>query len=153
MTEKDQCGRFRCARYEMTQLEFRRLRGELWDQSFISSFGKAASKLYREIYQKDPKLRYSRMAKRNHVHKYPCGILEQAYREVTGRGVPLVKPGSSLAREIERKDREYEMRGQPPQEAANADMTREPTRMREIIRDPARMREIIRAATFSKPRT
>ena len=96
----------RCARYEMTQLEFRRLRGELWDQSFISSLGKAASKLYREIYQKKPKLRYSRSANRNHVHKYPCGILEQAYRQLREQGVPLVKPKSALEVELALKQRE-----------------------------------------------
>jgi hypothetical protein len=100
----------------MTQLEFRRLRGELWDQSFISSLGKAASKLYREIYQKKPKLRYSRSANRNHVHKYPCGILEQAYRQLTEQGVPLMKPDSALARQIERRARERLKRNEPPPE-------------------------------------
>lgn len=90
----------------MTQLEFRRLRGELWDQSFISSLGKTASKLYREMYKKKPKLKYSRMAQRNHVHKYPCGILEQAYRQLKEQGVPLVKPESALAQQIERQARE-----------------------------------------------
>ena len=105
MANKQACGS-RCVRYEMTQLEFRRLRGELWDQSFISSLGKAASKLYREIYQKKPKLRYSRRANRNHVHKYPCGILEQAYRQLREQGVPLVKSKSALEVELALKQRE-----------------------------------------------
>jgi hypothetical protein len=36
------------------------------------------------------------------VNLYPCGILEQAYRRLRAQGVPLVKPGSALAREQER---------------------------------------------------
>jgi hypothetical protein len=103
MADKVFCGGLRCARYEMTQLEFRRLRGEQWDQSYISRFGKTATKLYREIYGEKPKLKRSRVAKRNHVHRYPCGILEQAYRQLTEQGVPLVKPDSSLARRLERE--------------------------------------------------
>ena len=96
------CRDLRCSRYEMTQLEFRRLRGELWDQSFIARLGKAASKLYREIYGKKPRLKYSWKASRNHVHFYPCGILEQAYAQLVEQGVPLVKPQSELARRIEK---------------------------------------------------
>jgi hypothetical protein len=86
----------------MTQLEFRRLRGELWDQSFISRLGKVASKLHKKIYGKKPRLKYSGMANRNHVHLYPCGILEQAYARLVEQGVPLVKPQSALARRIEK---------------------------------------------------
>jgi hypothetical protein len=103
LAHKAVCGGLRCARYEMTQLEFRRLRGELWDQGFMSRLGKAASKLYREIYRKDPELKASRTARRDPVHKYPCGILEQAYRQLTEQGVPLVKPDSRLARRLERE--------------------------------------------------
>jgi hypothetical protein len=91
----------------MTQLEFRRLRGELWDQGFMSRLGKAASKLYREIYRSDPK-KTRRTARRDPVHKYPCGILEQAYRQLTQQGVPLVKPGSHLARRVERESQQDE---------------------------------------------
>jgi hypothetical protein len=97
----------------MTQLEFRRLRGEFWDQSFISSLGKTATKIYRSIYQENPKLRRSRVAKRNHVHVYPCGVLEQAYQLLREQAVPLVKPGSALARQLERETRELQMRDQP----------------------------------------
>ena len=69
----------------------------------MSRLGKAASKLYREIYRKDPALNARRTARRDPVHKYPCGILEQAYRQLTEQGVPLVKPDSRLARRIERE--------------------------------------------------
>jgi len=86
----------------MTQREFRRLRGELWDQGFMSRLGKAASRLYREIYRSDPK-KTRRTARRDPVHKYPCGILEQAYQQLTEQGVPLVKPDSHLARRLERE--------------------------------------------------
>lgn len=116
MANNEPCGGLRCARYEMTQLEFRRLRGELWDQSFISSLGKAASKLYREIYRKKPKLKYSRTRKRDHVHRYPCGILEQAYRQLKDQGVPLMRPDSALARQIEREADEFLTRDEAPPE-------------------------------------
>jgi hypothetical protein len=88
------CGNARCARYEMTQKEFRRLRGELWDASFSSTLGKRAVKLYKEIYGKAPRLRRSRTADRNHVNLFPCGILEQVYEQLKNEGVPLVKPDS-----------------------------------------------------------
>jgi hypothetical protein len=84
----------------MTQLEFRRLRGELWDASFISTFGKLAAKLYRQLYKRDPKPRRSKWQSRADVYLYPCGILEQAYEQLTGAGVPLIKPDSALARSI-----------------------------------------------------
>lgn len=78
-------------------MEFRRLRGELWDQSFISKFGKRAVKLYMEIYGKKPRLKRSRSAKRNHVTLFPCGILEQVYEQLQREGFPLLKPSSRLA--------------------------------------------------------
>jgi hypothetical protein len=95
---KKSCGDPTCVRYEMSQLEFRRLRGELWDMGFISRFGKLASKLYREIYKKHPdiKRRPRPGQKRWPVHRYPCGILEQAYRQLREQGVPLVKKESAL---------------------------------------------------------
>jgi hypothetical protein len=34
------------------------------------------------------------------TREYPCGILEQAYEQLTGAGVPLIKPDSALARGI-----------------------------------------------------
>ena len=97
-----------CARYEMSQLEFRRLRGELWDMGFISRFGKLAGKLYREIYKKHPDIKRRPLPgqKRWPVHRYPCGILEQAYRQLREQGVPLVKPKSALEVELALKQRE-----------------------------------------------
>jgi hypothetical protein len=94
---KEPCGNARCARYEITQIEFRRLRGDLWDQSFISQFGKRAVKLYVDIHGKKPRLKRSRAANRNHVTFFPCGILEQVYQQLVDEGVPLIKPDSRLA--------------------------------------------------------
>lgn len=95
---KEPCGTARCVRYEMTQMEFRKLRGELWDQSFMSQFGKRAVKLYVSIYGKKPRLKRSRTAKRNHVNLFPCGILELVYKQMQQEGVPLVKPDSWIDR-------------------------------------------------------
>ena len=97
-----------CARYEMSQLEFRRLRGELWDMGFISRFGKLAGKLYREIYKKHPDIKRRPLPgqKRWPVHRYPCGILEQVYRRLREQGIPLVKPKSALEVELALKQRE-----------------------------------------------
>ena len=80
---KEPCGSFRCRRYFMTLREFGRLGGEKWSPSFASKLGKAASKLYREIYGKDPPQKRASRDWRNKVGKYPCGILEQAYRKLT----------------------------------------------------------------------
>jgi hypothetical protein len=82
----------------MTQMEFRKLRGELWDASFMSTFGKRAVKLYVDLYGKKPRLKRSRTAKRNAVTLFPCGILEQVYQQMVQEGFPLVKPHSALAR-------------------------------------------------------
>jgi hypothetical protein len=67
----------------MTLREFGRLAGENWHPSFRSRLGKAASKLHREIYGKDPPQKRTSRDWRNKVTKYPCGILEQAYRRLT----------------------------------------------------------------------
>jgi hypothetical protein len=69
--------------------EYRILRGEIWDASFSAKLGKAASKLYREIYAKAPASHRSRHAHRNQVKRFPCGIVEQAYRQLREQGVPL----------------------------------------------------------------
>jgi hypothetical protein len=53
---QEPCGQGHCRRYFMTLREFGRLGGETWDMAFRSKLGKAASKLYREIYGKDPPL-------------------------------------------------------------------------------------------------
>jgi hypothetical protein len=67
----------------MTLREFGRLGGARWDMSFRAKLGKTASKLYREIYGKDPPQKRSSRDHRNKIAKYPCGILEQAYRQLT----------------------------------------------------------------------
>jgi hypothetical protein len=67
----------------MTLREFGRLGGETWGMAFRAKLGKAASKLYREIYGKDPPQKRASRDWRNKVAKYPCGILEQAYRQLT----------------------------------------------------------------------
>jgi hypothetical protein len=94
------CGNAKCVRYEMTQMEFRKLRGELWDASFISKFGKRAVKLHKDICSKPPRLRRSRTAKRNHVNLFPCGVLEQAYEQLRNEGVPLVQDGSWVDQQV-----------------------------------------------------
>jgi hypothetical protein len=89
MDEKT-CGNVKCKRYPVVIREFRLLRGEIWDASFSAKLGKAASKLYREIYGKSPNWRRSKLAHRNVVTRYPCGIIERAYRQLREQGVPLV---------------------------------------------------------------
>jgi hypothetical protein len=79
----------RCKRYQMVLREFRQLRGETWDASFSARLGKAASKLYREIYKESPNRRRSKRAHRNFVTRFPCGVIEQAYRQLREQGVPL----------------------------------------------------------------
>jgi hypothetical protein len=78
--------RLRCVRYEMTQRRFRTLRREKWSPSFISKFGKLASRLYRELYKKEPPYRWANPDDLEPVNVYPYGILEQAYRRLTAAG-------------------------------------------------------------------
>jgi hypothetical protein len=80
---EEQCGRVYCRSYHMTLRHFGRLAGAQWDPSFRSKLGKAASKLYREIYGKDPPQKRASRDWRNKVAKYACGILEQAYCQLT----------------------------------------------------------------------
>jgi hypothetical protein len=56
--------------------------------------GLLASKFYIELYGKKPRKVRSRTAPewRNKVCKYPCGILEQAYRELKGKAVDATQP-------------------------------------------------------------
>jgi hypothetical protein len=86
------CGSVRCVRYAMVIREYRILRGETWDASFSARLGKAAAKLYRELYEKRPKQMRSSYAYRNRVTRFPCGIIEQAYQQLRSQGVPLVRP-------------------------------------------------------------
>ena len=89
MMDEKTCWNVKCVRYRMVIREYRLLRGETWDASFSSKLGKAASKLFREIYGKSPDQRRSKRAHRNFVTSYPCGIIEQAYRQLREQGVPL----------------------------------------------------------------
>jgi hypothetical protein len=81
----------------MTVSEFERLGGEPWTQSFRIRLGVLANKLYDELYGKKPrKVRSStKPAWRNKVCKYPCGILEQAYRELKGKAAEAHQPGEA----------------------------------------------------------
>jgi hypothetical protein len=81
----------------LTAKEFRRARGELWGDSFNSTFGKRASKIYREHYKKHPPQRFSKSKRnlRDPVNVYPCGILEEAYRQLMAECVPLLKSESN----------------------------------------------------------
>ena len=85
----------------MVVREFRQLRGEIWDASFSARLGKAASKLYREIYGESPNRRRSKRAHRNFVTRFPCGIIEQAYRQLIEQGFPLV--GNVTPRTVSRE--------------------------------------------------
>jgi hypothetical protein len=88
------CGQPKCRAYQLTVGEFERLGGEPWTQSFRIRVGLLASKLYVELYGKKPKKVRSRTNPpwRNEVVAYPCGILEQAYRELRGKAVGAAKP-------------------------------------------------------------
>jgi hypothetical protein len=80
------CASPMCAAYTLTTKEFMLLRGEQWTQSFKTTLGKQAGKIYEQHYGKkrSRKVRTHHMAgpghPRNRVRTYPCGILEQAYR-------------------------------------------------------------------------
>jgi hypothetical protein len=100
------CGDRTCRAYLLTVSEFEGLGGEAWTQSFRVRLGLLANKLYAELYgQKPTKVRSStRPEWRNLVGKYPCGILEQAYKELKSES------GSSreLAKGVPRSSREPE---------------------------------------------
>jgi hypothetical protein len=88
----------------MTQREFRRRRGEKWSPSFISKFGKLASKLYREVYKKEPPYKLYRELYKTDlpygangadfepINLYPYGILVQAYRRLIAAGEQIGEP-------------------------------------------------------------
>lgn len=102
------CRNPKCARYEMTQMEFRRLRRELWDDSFSSRLGKLATKLHLEMYRRKPRRQRAFIAERNSVNLYPCGILEEAYARLRSQGVPLIRPHSRLARDMAQRREQKE---------------------------------------------
>lgn len=86
-----------CVRCEMTQQEFRGLRGEKWSPSFIAKFGAAARRLYKQIYEqdppkKDPPEHWLNSEKRDPVNLYPYGILDQTYRRLIEAGEQLGEP-------------------------------------------------------------
>src|SRR5438046_8627562 len=117
-----------CKRYPMVVREFRLLRGEIWDASFSSRLGKAASKLYREIYGESPNRRRSKRAHRNFVTRFPCGIIEQAYRKLREQGVPLVRPPTPNALFRERMKKRRQERNQVDKiSAASLLLTVDPT--------------------------
>jgi hypothetical protein len=78
------CGDPKCRAYQLTVREFERLGGEAWSHSFRVKLGRQAGALYFKLYRKRVKpVRASAMASsRNKVGKYPCGVLEQALREL-----------------------------------------------------------------------
>ena len=84
--------RLLCVRFDMTQREFRRLRREKWSPGFISKFGKLASKLYRELYKREPPYRRANQHDREPVNLYPYGMLEQAYRRLIAAGEQIGEP-------------------------------------------------------------
>ena len=75
----------------MTVCEFERLGREPWTQSFRIRVGLLASSTSNSTEQgtkEGPQHTQARM--RNTVGEYPCGILEQAYRELKGKAVEAV---------------------------------------------------------------
>jgi hypothetical protein len=79
------CGHQKCRAYQLTVSEFEQLGGETWTQSFRVKLGMLVNKRYEKLYgQKAPMVRASLNPRwRNKVGMYPCGLLEQAYRELT----------------------------------------------------------------------
>jgi hypothetical protein len=82
--------------------------GKKWKQSFRIRFSAVAKKLYSEVYHKglsERSKQRERLAGRNKVLKYPCGILEQAYRQLIAQGFhpqqgprrPAKKPAGNSA--------------------------------------------------------
>jgi hypothetical protein len=81
------CGEPRCRAYRLTMSEFEALQGAKWSQSFRVKLAGRAKELHSDLYgRKPPKVRDPLWASyRNMVCQYPCGILEQAYRELKER--------------------------------------------------------------------
>ena len=127
-----------CVRYEMTQREFRRRRGEKWSPSFISKFGKLASKLYREVYKKEPPCKLYRelyntglpygadAADFELINLYPYGILVQAYRRLIAAGEQIGEPyrepdpALKLKKHVKRAVAPDEQIGEPDRELDRA---------------------------------
>ncbi|MGH1574141.1 hypothetical protein ACRAWG_30270 [Methylobacterium sp. P31] len=81
----------------LTTQQFMRLGGERWDRSFTIRVGKRARAIHEELLGREPKkIRPSvRGAYRNKVGLYPCGVLEQAYRQVRAEDLERGKPSTA----------------------------------------------------------
>ena len=80
------CGDPKCDRYSMTIAEFKLLCGEQWTSDLDAKLGWAAKKLCIQLHGKVPPKQRHRIAGRNKVPAYPCGVLEQAYRQLRAAG-------------------------------------------------------------------
>jgi hypothetical protein len=78
----------------LTTQQFMKLGGEKWTPGFLVRVGLRASALHRELLGKAPKKQRSNVggAHRNRVGLYPCGILEQAYRQVLAEQAATASP-------------------------------------------------------------
>ena len=79
---KPRCLDAYCRRYHMTVREFIRLGGYEAGASFATRLGLRCAKIYKAIYNKPPKKKRRETAWRNKVCVFPCGVIEQAYREL-----------------------------------------------------------------------
>jgi hypothetical protein len=94
------CGDPKCRAYRLTVKEFEQLGGEQWTQSFRIRVGLRARELFVKLYRRKPdRVRSSPKARhKNTVGNYPCGILEQAYRELkTESAEPMTLPAGDTA--------------------------------------------------------
>jgi hypothetical protein len=82
------CGQLYCRMRPVTVKEFERLGGERWSQSFRIRLGQRAKEIFLQVYQKEPKKVRSHPYK-SMVNQFPCGIMEQAYRELTAVDAPV----------------------------------------------------------------
>jgi hypothetical protein len=83
------CGQLYCRVHHLTVKEFERLGGETWSQSFRIRLGRRAKEIYSQAYRKEPKKVRSLPFRPNYkskVNQFPCGIIEQAYRELIAEG-------------------------------------------------------------------
>jgi hypothetical protein len=70
----------------MTVREFVQLGGYEADASFATRLGLRCAKIYQAIYNKPPTKKRRGEAWRNKVCVFPCGVIEQAYRQLTEEG-------------------------------------------------------------------
>jgi hypothetical protein len=76
--------------------DYRSMLGERWDHSFTNNLSITARRLYGLKYNARPPR--AKLDKGLSVSCYPCGIIEEAYRDLRSRGVPLVKPLGPIGR-------------------------------------------------------